>query len=74
MFLLLYFVVFRYERELDSTRLSSIRKGAAFGIFVGWSSLVTYITYALGFIFGSLLISYGNHDILSISDILVVSG
>ncbi|CAF1564085.1 unnamed protein product, partial [Adineta steineri] len=62
----------RYEKELSPTRWSNIRKGALFGVFVGWLSLVNYIVYAVGFIFGSLLMSYGgyNHNI-SISDILV---
>jgi len=44
-----------------------------FGVFAGWLSLVTYIIYSLGFIFGSILMSYGNHQILSLSDIFVVS-
>ncbi|CAF1257081.1 unnamed protein product [Adineta steineri] len=62
----------RYERELAPTRWSNIRKGAMLGVFVGWLSLVNYIVYAVGFIFGSLLMSYGGikHHI-SISDILV---
>ena len=44
-----------------------------FGIFIGWLSLITYIVYSVGFIFGSILMSYENHKTLNISDILVVS-
>ncbi|CAF1120128.1 unnamed protein product [Rotaria sp. Silwood1] len=62
----------RYERELRSTRWSSIRQGAIFGIFSGWLALVSYLVYTIGFIFGALLMGNGNHNNLSISDILVV--
>jgi uncharacterized membrane protein YobD (UPF0266 family) len=64
---------FRYDKELERTRWSSIRQGATFGIFVGWLSLITYIVYSVGFIFGSILMSYTNHNTMNISDILVVS-
>ncbi|CAF4544511.1 unnamed protein product [Rotaria sp. Silwood1] len=69
---LIIFIVFRYERELRSTRWSSIRQGAIFGIFSGWLALVSYLVYTIGFIFGALLMGNGNHNNLSISDILVV--
>ncbi|CAF0968271.1 unnamed protein product [Rotaria sordida] len=62
----------RYERELHLTRWSSVRQGAIFGVFMGWLSLLTYIVYAVGLIFGSILMSYENHNTLSISDILVI--
>ena len=64
---------FRYEKELHPTRWSSVRQGAIFGVFVGWLSLLTYIVYSVGFIFGSILMSYENHNTFTISDILVVS-
>lgn len=64
---------FRYEKELSRTRWNSIRKGAAFGIYVGWLFFVTYIIYALGFLSGSFLISYNDQSRFNISDILVVS-
>ena len=66
-------IVFRYEGELRTTHWSSIRKGAAFGLFAGWSSLISYIVYAIGFIFGSFLLYTKSHNESSISDILVVS-
>ncbi|CAF1318246.1 unnamed protein product [Rotaria sordida] len=62
----------RYDRELYSTRWSNIRKGAVFGIFNGWSSLIIYLMYSIGFIFGSLLMSYKDDHTLNISDIFVV--
>ncbi|CAF1464734.1 unnamed protein product [Adineta ricciae] len=61
----------RYEKHLQSTRWSNMRKSAIMGIFIGWLSLVNYIVYALGFIFGSILISYDTNHLLNISDILV---
>ncbi|CAF1544603.1 unnamed protein product [Adineta ricciae] len=62
----------RYERELDPTRWSSVRKGAIFGVFMGWISVISYIIYSVGFIFGSILMSYESNNTLNISDILVV--
>ncbi|CAF1435207.1 unnamed protein product [Rotaria sordida] len=63
----------RYEKELHSTRWSSIRQGAVFGIFTGWLSLISYLAYSVGFIFGSLFTSDRVHHNSDISDILVVS-
>jgi hypothetical protein len=63
---------FRYERELQSTRWSSIRQGAVFGVFTGWLYLLMFIVYAVGFIFGSILMSYGDNKTPSVSDILIV--
>ncbi|CAF0927629.1 unnamed protein product [Rotaria sordida] len=62
----------RYDRELYPTRWSSIRKGAVFGIYTGWLSLMTYLVYSVGFIFGSLLMSHKADHTLDISDILAV--
>lgn len=70
---MLKLLLFRYERELQYIRWSNVRQGAVFGVFMGWVSLITYIVYAVGFIFGSILVSQGNHDQLSISSILIVS-
>jgi hypothetical protein len=66
-------VEFRYEKELHSTRWRSVRQGAIFGIFVGWLSLISYIVYSVGFIFGSILMSDKTDKTSNISDILVVS-
>ncbi|CAF3218820.1 unnamed protein product [Rotaria sp. Silwood2] len=63
--------LFAYGKELYPTRWSSIRQGAVFGIYTGWISFIVYIVYAIGFIFGSLLMSSKTHN-LNISDILVV--
>lgn len=49
-----------------------MRKGAIFGVFMGWISLISYIIYSVGFIFGSILMSYETNNTLNISDILVV--
>lgn len=63
----------RYERALNATRGSSVRKGAAFGLLMGWTFLILYSIYPLGFIIGSLLIRHEGVDKLNISDIIVVS-
>ncbi|CAF0995713.1 unnamed protein product [Rotaria sordida] len=62
----------RYERELYTTHWSSIRQGAIFGVFTGWLSLISYLVYTVGFIFGSLLMGNNLHHTLTISDILVI--
>ena len=67
------FIAFRYDRELYPTSWSSIRKGAVFGIYTGWLSLITYLVYSIGFILGSLLMPHKDDHTLNISDILVVS-
>ena len=66
-------LMFRYEKELETTLWSSIRQGATYGIFTGWMFFISYIVYAVGFIFGSILMSYKSSNALNISDILVVS-
>ncbi len=43
------------------------------GVFTGWIAFTSYIVYAVGFIFGSLLMSNGNNNGLHISDLIVVS-
>ncbi|CAF4347977.1 unnamed protein product, partial [Adineta steineri] len=45
---------------------------AAFGIFMGWLSFINFVVYSVGFTFGSILMSHGNHRSLTISEILVV--
>lgn len=67
-------VVFRllsYDKELNLTIPSTIRKGAAIGVFMGWISLTTYLVYAVGFI-GELLLSQGKYRSMNIGDILAV--
>lgn len=64
---------FSYEKELTRTRWTAVRKGAVFGIYVGWLFFVTYIIYALGFMSGSFLMSRNDQTRFNISDILVVS-
>ncbi|CAF1156838.1 unnamed protein product, partial [Rotaria sordida] len=62
----------RYEKELNPTGRSSIRQGAVFGVYVGCLSLISYLVYAVGFIFGSLLMSSKSHNSLNISDIIII--
>ena len=50
-----------------------MRKGAVYGLYNGWLYFVIYIIYAVGFIFGSVLISYEDQSVFNISDIIVVS-
>ncbi len=67
------FPVFRYNKEILSTRWNRIRKGIALGIYFGWNCLIVYILYFVGFLSG-LSVAYdkaSNHA--NISDIIVVS-
>ena len=66
-------VVLRYEKELSHARWNSVRKGAVFGLYSGWLLFVTFIIYAVGFIFGAILMSYEDEHASNISDVLVVS-
>ena len=66
------FIIQRYERCIDATNWSSLRKGAVFGLYTGWVYLIVYMIYSVGFIFGSILTYQQGHK-LSISDILAVS-
>lgn len=62
----------RYERELETTQWSSIRKGFWFGVVVSWHFFIIYITYFVGFI--SVLLMYGpEYQELNISDTVVVN-
>ena len=69
---IVYFA-FRYERELHASDWSSIRKGAILGLYTGWIFFATSIIYSVGFVFGSLIMHYEGRDILSLTDIVVVS-
>ncbi|CAF1517532.1 unnamed protein product [Rotaria magnacalcarata] len=60
----------RYKRSLLDTAMSSIRKGAIFGLFIGWLIFISYIVNSVGFIFSSIIL-YNDNE-LNISDILVV--
>ena len=66
-------MTFRYEEALRQTWWSSVRKGAAFGLFMGWSSLVTYIVYPVVFFFGWIYMSSDDQNRLRFTDLLVVS-
>ncbi len=63
----------RYGRELRQTRWSSLRKGIAFGLWMGWLFLMIYVVYPVTFIFGSALMSHDDNHTLTINDILIVS-
>jgi hypothetical protein len=63
----------RYAKELDQIRWNGVRKGAALGLLNGWFYFVAYIVYPVGFIFGSILMSYDDQNTFNISDILAVS-
>jgi hypothetical protein len=67
------YIAFRYENELHQTRWSSLRKGAALGVWMGWLFLMMYIVYPITFIFASIFMSYDDHHRLTIIDILIVS-
>ncbi|CAF3833164.1 unnamed protein product, partial [Rotaria sp. Silwood1] len=50
-------------------RWSSVRKGAMFGLLVGWVYLIGYIIYSVGFAFGSSLM---HREEISFNDLLVI--
>ncbi|CAF0875542.1 unnamed protein product [Adineta steineri] len=62
----------QYEKELKLNEWYTIRKDAAFGTFTGWLNFINFVVYSIGFTFGSILMSHGNHRTLTISEILVV--
>ncbi|CAF1240235.1 unnamed protein product [Adineta steineri] len=62
----------QYEKELKLNEWYTVRKDAAFGIFMGWLLFINFAVYSIGFTFGSILMAYGNHRSLTISEILVV--
>ncbi|CAF4253269.1 unnamed protein product, partial [Adineta steineri] len=51
----------QYEKELKLNEWYTIRKDAAFGAFSGWLFFIKFAVYSIGFTFGSILMSYGNH-------------
>ncbi|CAF4187482.1 unnamed protein product, partial [Adineta steineri] len=62
----------QYAKELKLNEWYTVRKDAAFGIFMGWLFFINFAVYSIGFTFGSILMAYGNHRTLTISEILVV--
>ncbi|CAF1513772.1 unnamed protein product, partial [Adineta steineri] len=62
----------QYEKELKLNEWYTVRKDAAFGAFFGWLFFINFLVYSIGFTFGSILMAYGNHRTLTISEILVV--
>ncbi|CAF4115308.1 unnamed protein product, partial [Adineta steineri] len=62
----------QYEKELKLNEWYTVRKDAAFGAFIGWLLFINFAVYSIGFTFGSILMAYGNHRTLTISEILVV--
>ncbi|CAF1432493.1 unnamed protein product [Adineta steineri] len=62
----------QYDKELKLNEWCTVRKDAAFGAFFGWLFFINFIVYSIGFTFGSILMSYETHRILTISEILVV--
>ncbi|CAF1449907.1 unnamed protein product [Rotaria sp. Silwood1] len=64
-------IVYRYEKELAATQLSSVRKSVAYGLYLGWGYFTTYIIYAIGFICGLLLIHHVERHKISVSDVIV---
>jgi hypothetical protein len=71
--MIFYIFIFRYENELRQARWSSVRKGAVFGVLMGWLSLLRYIVYPVVFIFGAISMSHEDRNRLTINDILAVS-
>ncbi|CAF1148770.1 unnamed protein product, partial [Adineta steineri] len=62
----------QYEKELKLNEWHTVRKDAAFGVFTGWLFFINFAVYSIGFTFGAILMSYGNHRTVTISEILVV--
>ncbi|CAF1382423.1 unnamed protein product, partial [Adineta steineri] len=62
----------QYEKELKLNEWCTVRKNAAFGAYNGWLFFISFLVYSIGFTFGSILMSYGNHRTLTISEILIV--
>jgi len=63
----------RYESELHATEWASIRKGAVYGLSVGWFTFALYTIYSVGFMSGSLLMNYEERGKPSAGDVLIVS-
>ncbi|CAF0776180.1 unnamed protein product [Adineta steineri] len=62
----------QYEKELKLNEWYTVRKDAAFGAFFGWLFFISFAVYSIGFTFGFILMSHGNHRSLTISEILIV--
>ncbi|CAF1003973.1 unnamed protein product [Adineta steineri] len=62
----------QYEKELKLNEWYTVRKDAAFGTFFGWLFFISFAVYSIGFTFGFILMSHGNHRSLTISEILIV--
>ncbi|CAF1435722.1 unnamed protein product, partial [Adineta steineri] len=62
----------QYDKELKLNEWCTVRKNAAFGAYNGWLFFISFLVYSIGFTFGSILMSYGNHRTLTISEILIV--
>ncbi|CAF4618832.1 unnamed protein product [Rotaria socialis] len=62
----------RYQQELHRTHWSSVRKGVVYGLFEGWNSFTLYMIYALGFLFGSILMHEEGRNKLNIGTIILV--
>ncbi|CAF3901696.1 unnamed protein product [Adineta steineri] len=62
----------KYDKELKLNEWCTVRKNAAFGAYNGWLFFISFLVYSIGFTFGSILMSYGNHRTLTISEILIV--
>ncbi|CAF1439787.1 unnamed protein product [Adineta steineri] len=62
----------QYDKELKLTEWCTVRKDAALGALFGWLFFISFIVYSIGFTFGSILMSYGNHPTLTITEILIV--
>ncbi|CAF1325149.1 unnamed protein product [Rotaria magnacalcarata] len=62
----------RYEKELNTTQSSSIRKGVAYGLYVGWNNLIIHVIYAAGFMFGLLLMLDSGRYETTLSDVVIV--
>ncbi|CAF0751223.1 unnamed protein product [Adineta steineri] len=62
----------QYDKELKLNEWCTVRKDAAFGAYSGLLFFINFLVYSIGFTSGSILMAYGNHRTLTISDILVV--
>ncbi|CAF2074714.1 unnamed protein product [Rotaria magnacalcarata] len=62
----------RYEKKLQATHWSSVRKGSVFGLLTGWVYLVAYIIYALGFSCGLFIMHDEGRKKFSFSDLFVI--
>ncbi len=45
--LVVFRILYRYERHLRTVKISGIRKGAITGVFMGFMSFIVYSAYAL---------------------------